>query len=170
MSISGYSAHGAGGRGINMFKKGHSMSYFNLIETDGIFRSMEEIENYKNRKGELIQPGAQVGDVRYKDWNGDGKIDTNDQHDVGSPLPNFTFGLRLGGDWNNFDLNIFIDGVAGNKIYNANNVDNEGMAAAYNQTTAVLNRWTGEGTSYSMPRAIWGDPNPPGVCVEAQQR
>lgn len=73
MSISGYSAHGAGGRGINMFKKGHSMSYFNLIETDGIFRSMEEIENYKNRKGELIQPGAQVGDVRYKDWNGDGK-------------------------------------------------------------------------------------------------
>ena len=58
-----------------------------------------------------------------------------------------------------WELSVFLQGVEGNKIYNANNVDNEGMAAAYNQTTAVLNRWTGEGTSYSMPRAIWGDPN-----------
>ena len=97
--ISGYSAHGAGGRGINMFAEGHPMSYFNLIETDGLFRSAEEIANYKNKDGELIQPAAQVGDVRYKDWNGDGKINTDDQHDVGSPFPDFTFGIRLGGEW-----------------------------------------------------------------------
>lgn len=152
MSISGYSAHGAGGRGINMFKKGHSMSYFNLIETDGIFRSMEEIENYKNRKGELIQPGAQVGDVRYKDWNGDGKIDTNDQHDVGSPLPNFTFGLRLGGDWNNFDLNIFIDGVAGNKIYNYPRYCLESGAFNGNLSTNVANSWRPDNPNTDMPR------------------
>ena len=87
LMISGYSAHGAGGRGINMFAEGHPMSYFNLIETDGLFRSAEEIANYKNKDGELIQPAAQVGDVRYKDWNGDGKINTDDQHDVGSPFP-----------------------------------------------------------------------------------
>lgn len=47
LMISGYSAHGAGGRGINMFAEGHAMSYFNLIETDGLFRSAEEIANYK---------------------------------------------------------------------------------------------------------------------------
>lgn len=152
MSISGYSAHGAGGRGINMFKNGHSMSYFNLIETDGIFRSMEEIENYKNRKGELIQPGAQVGDVRYKDWNGDGKIDENDQHDVGSPLPNFTFGLRLGGDWNNFDLNIFIDGVAGNKIYNYPRYCLESGAFNGNLSTNVANSWRPDNQDTDMPR------------------
>lgn len=108
LMISGYSAHGAGGRGINMFAEGHSMSYFNLIETDGLFRSAEEIANYKNKDGELIQPGAQVGDIRYKDWNGDGKINTDDQHDVGSPFPDFTFGVRLGGEWNNFDFNLFL--------------------------------------------------------------
>ena len=56
LMISGYSAHGAGGRGINMFAEGHAMSYFNLIETDGLFRSAEEIANYKNKDGELIQP------------------------------------------------------------------------------------------------------------------
>lgn len=152
MSISGYSAHGAGGRGINMFKKGHSMSYFNLIETDGIFRSMEEIESYKNRKGELIQPGAQVGDIRYKDWNQDGKIDENDQHDVGSPLPNFTFGLRLGGDWNNFDLNIFIDGVAGNKIYNYPRYCLESGAFNGNLSTNVANSWRPDNQNTDMPR------------------
>ena len=42
---------------------------------------------------------------------------------------------------------------------NANNIDNTGMAAAYNQTTDVLKRWQGEGTSNSMPRAVFGDPN-----------
>lgn len=152
MSISGYSAHGAGGRGINMFKKGHSMTYFNLIETDGIFRSMEEIENYRNRYGEMIQPGAQVGDVRFKDWNGDGVINENDQHDVGSPLPNFTFGLRLGGDWNNFDLNIFIDGVAGNKIYNYPRFCLESGSFNGNLSTTVANSWRPDNQDTDMPR------------------
>ena len=128
------------------------MSYFNLIETDGIFRSIEEVENYKNSKGELIQPGAQAGDVRYKDWNGDGKIDTNDQHDVGSPLPNFTFGLRLGGDWNNFDLNIFIDGVAGNKIYNYPRYCLESGAFNGNLSTNVAKSWRPDNPNTDMPR------------------
>ena len=152
MAISGYSAHGAGGSGINKFKKGHSMSYFNLIETDGIFRSMEEIETYVNRKGEMIQPGAQVGDIRFKDWNGDGVIDTNDQHDVGSPLPNFTFGLRLGGDWNNFDLNIFIDGVTGNKIYNYPRYCLESGSFNGNLSTTVANSWRPDNQNTNMPR------------------
>ena len=42
LAISGYSAHGAGGRGINRFAEGHSMSFFNLIESDGIFHSQQE--------------------------------------------------------------------------------------------------------------------------------
>ena len=58
-----------------------------------------------------------------------------------------------------FELSVYLQGVAGNKIFNANNIDNTGMAAAYNQTTDVLNRWTGEGTSNFMPRAVYGDPN-----------
>lgn len=152
LSISGYSAHGAGGQGINKFKKGHSMSYFNLIETDGIFRSMEEIESYKNSKGEMIQPGAQVGDVRYKDWNRDGVINDNDQHDVGSPFPNFTYGLRIGGDWNNFDLNLFFDGMAGNKIYNYPRYCLESGATNGNLSTTVANSWRPDNPNTDMPR------------------
>lgn len=61
--------------------------------------------------------------------------------------------------WNGFELAVYLQGVAGNKIFNANNIDLAGMSAAYNQTTDVLGRWTGEGTSYTIPRAVYGDPN-----------
>ena len=152
MTISGYSAHGQGGRGINMFQEGHAMSYFNLIETDGIFRSAEEIENYRTADGKLIQPGAQVGDVRYKDWNGDGSITTDDQHDVGSPFPDMTFGLRLGGDWNNFDFNLFFDGTVGNKIYNYPRYRLESGYFNGNYSTTLANSWRPDNQNTDMPR------------------
>lgn len=152
LMISGYSAHGAGGRGINMFAEGYAMSYFNLIETDGLFRSAEEIANYKNKDGELIQPGAQVGDVRYKDWNGDGKINTDDQHDVGSPFPDFTFGIRLGGEWNNFDFNLFFDGMVGNKIYNYPRYRLESGNFNGNMSTVLANSWRPDNQNTDIPR------------------
>lgn len=152
LMISGYSAHGAGGRGINMFAEGHPMSYFNLIKTDGLFRSAEEIANYKNKDGELIQPAAQVGDVRYKDWNGDGKINTDDQHDVGSPFPDFTFGIRLGGEWNNFDFNLFFDGMVGNKIYNYPRYRLESGNFNGNMSTVLANSWRPDNQNTDIPR------------------
>lgn len=91
--------------------------------------------------------------------NNDGVINDEDRTVIGNPNPNWFFSLSNNFSYKGWELSVFLQGVSGNKIYNANNVDNEGMAAAYNQTTAVLNRWTGEGTSNSMPRAIWGDPN-----------
>ena len=152
LMISGYGAHGAGGRGINMFAEGHSMSYFNLIETDGLFRSQEEIDNYVDKNGNKIQPGAQVGDIRYKDWNGDGKINTDDQHDVGSPFPDFTFGLRMGGDWNNLDFNLFFDGMTGNKIYNYPRYRLESGNFNGNYSTDVANSWRPDNQNTDIPR------------------
>lgn len=69
------------------------------------------------------------------------------------------FSMNNSLSYKGFELSVFLQGIAGNKIYNANNIDNTGMAAAYNQTTDVLKRWQGEGTSNSMPRAVFGDPN-----------
>ena len=152
MAISGYSAHGAGGRGINRFEEGHPMSYFNLIETDGIFRTQEEIDNYKNKDGKQIQPGAQPGDVRYKDWNGDGIIDENDQHDVGNPFPDFTFGLRLGGEWKGFDFGLFFDGMTGNKIYNYQRYCLESGKFNGNYSTKLANSWRPDNQNTDIPR------------------
>ena len=61
--------------------------------------------------------------------------------------------------WKGLELSVYLQGVAGNKIFNANKIDLTGMSAAYNQLNDVLSRWHGEGTSTSMPRAVYGDPN-----------
>jgi hypothetical protein len=91
--------------------------------------------------------------------NNDGKIDDNDRTYIGNPNPKFIFALNNTIEWKGFDLSIFLQGVYGNDIFNANRIYQEGMAVAQNQTTAVLERWTGEGTSNTMPRAIFNDPN-----------
>ena len=59
-----------------------------------------------------------VGDIKYKDINGDGIIDENDKTNIGSPLPDFTFGWNNTFTYKNFDLNIFINGSYGNKVGN----------------------------------------------------
>ncbi|HVK49854.1 MAG TPA: hypothetical protein VM488_18450 [Pseudobacter sp.] len=99
------------------------------------------------------------GDIKFRDLNNDGKIDDNDRTFIGNPNPSFIFAMNNNFSYKGFDLSIFLQGIAGNDIYNANRIWQEGMAVAQNQTTAVLDRWTGEGTSTSMPRAVFNDPN-----------
>ncbi|MDR1982174.1 MAG: TonB-dependent receptor [Tannerellaceae bacterium] len=152
MVVSGYNAHAAGGQGINMFRQGYPIAYFNLIETDGLFRSQEEIEKYRNEKGDLIQPGAQIGDIRYKDWNGDGTINTDDQHYMGSPFPDFTFGLRIGGDWKGIDFNLFFDGMSGNKIYNYPRYVLESGNYNGNYSTKLADSWRPDHQDTDVPR------------------
>ena len=62
-------------------------------------------------------------------------------------------------NYKNIDLQIFLQGVAGNDIYNANRIWQEGMSVPQNRIAKVKDRWTGEGASNSIPRAIYGDPN-----------
>ena len=138
---------------VTMLKAGYPINVFYGYVTDGLFQNWGEVNRH------ATQPGTAPGDIRFRDLNNDGVINDEDRTILGNPNPNWFFSLSNNLSYKGWELSVFLQGVAGNKIYNANNVDNEGMAAAYNQTTAVLNRWTGEGTSYSMPRAIWGDPN-----------
>ena len=69
-----------------------------------IFQSDEEAQNYKNSKGELYQEGAEAGDLKIIDWNGDGKIDSDDRHYIGSPDPLFTLNFANTISWQNFSL------------------------------------------------------------------
>ena len=138
---------------VTMLRAGYPINVFYGYMTDGLFQNWEEVNRH------ATQPGAAPGDIRFRDLNNDGVINDEDRTVIGNPNPNWFFSLSNNFSYKGWELSVFLQGVSGNKIYNANNVDNEGMAAAYNQTTAVLNRWTGEGTSNSMPRAIWGDPN-----------
>lgn len=138
---------------VTMLAKDYPINVFYGYVTDGIFQNQSEVNTH------AVQPGAEPGDIRFRDLNNDGVINDSDRTVIGNPNPSWLFSMNNSLSYKGFELSVFLQGIAGNKIYNANNIDNTGMAAAYNQTTDILKRWQGEGTSNSMPRAVFGDPN-----------
>jgi TonB-linked SusC/RagA family outer membrane protein len=123
--------------------------------TNGIFQNQNEVNNYALQ----IAGGTSPGDIKFKDLDNNGVINEQDRTYLGNPTPSWIFSMNNNLSYKNFDLEIFFQGVAGNDIYNANRVSLEGMSTVVNQTTKVLDRWTGEGTSNSIPRAVYADPN-----------
>lgn len=139
---------------VTILQKGLPINCFYGYVTDGIFQNEDEIQLHAK------QAGAEPGDIRFRDLNNDGVIDDNDRTVIGNPNPDWmfsmgnTFSTKFG-----LELSIYLQGVAGNDIYNANDIDLTGMSAAYNQTTKVLDRWTPTHHSTTTPRAVYGDPN-----------
>lgn len=128
--------------------------------TNGIFQNWDEVNNYAYQyQGADAANGTAPGDIKFLDINNDGVVNDYDRTYIGNPTPAWNFSMNNSFAYRNFDLQIFLQGVAGNKIYNSNRVSLEGMYTIKNQTTKVLDRWTGEGTSNSIPRAIYSDPN-----------
>ena len=131
---------------------------FMLYKTAGIFRSQEEIDNYKWTNPETgisspIQPLAKVGDLKYVDTNNDGKINDNDKIFMGSYAPKHTFSFGGSIQWKGLDFSLMFQGVAGNKIYNgmkqlAMNARND----YGNLITDVLNTWDFNNAGSKYPR------------------
>lgn len=130
-------------------QSGHAMGYFWGYKTAGIFQNQQEIEDWALAGNGILQTDVQPGDVKYVDVNHDGVIDESDKVDLGNGVPKFTFGVNLGFNWKNFDFNVLLNGSTGNKILQAYR---NYTSYQNNWTTAVLKRWTGEGTSNSVPR------------------
>jgi TonB-linked SusC/RagA family outer membrane protein len=139
---------------------GYPVNAFYGYVMDGIFQNQKEVD-----QSSVQVPGADSynrtspGDIRFRDLNNDGVINDADRTILGSPNPQFIYGMSNDFSYKGFDLSVFLQGVQGNDIFNANNVYQESMAVAQNQTQRVLGRWEGEGTSNTMPRAIFNDPN-----------
>jgi len=135
---------------------GQPYNSFFGFQTRGIFQNQEEIDSYVNSEGVVIQPNAVPGDFRYEDIDDSGSINADDRKFLGSSIPKYTFGLTLNLDYKNFDLLVFSQGAAGNKIF-------QGLRrldiSNANYQTEALNRWTGEGTSNSFPRLSNDDNN-----------
>lgn len=132
-------------------EKGHPVGSFFLYEMEGIFQNQTEVITHAYQ-GDDIQPG----DVKYKDQNGDGIIDENDRKHVGSAIPEFTLGLNLSAEYKNFDCSLFFYGAFEQEIYYQVATDIEGFYRPFNLTKRYYDeRWTGEGTSNTQPRASW---------------
>ncbi len=131
-------------------EEGFPIGYFWGYKTDGIFQNMPEIQAYTNSKGELIQPDATPGDVRFVNMNDDNIIDDNDKVMIGDPNPDFTFGVTLGADYKGFDFSLVANGVVGNQIIKS--YRDFAIFPTHNFTTDIFNRWYGEGTSNRLPK------------------
>lgn len=132
---------------------GEPMSSFYGYIMDGIFQTDSEIEAH------ATQTGAAPGDVIFRDIDGNGVIDANDRTIIGDPFPDFNYGLSSNMSYKGFDLNFSFQGVQGKQLYNAQRAYLESMNGEHGQMATVLERWTGPGTSNTMPRAIRGGAN-----------
>lgn len=134
-------------------------SYY-VVKTAGTFKSQQEINNYVNKNGDLIQPFAKPGDLKFIDANGDGKISPDDRVFEGSAFPKFSYGLNANLNYKGFDLDVFFQGVQGNKLFNA--VKFTGLNAGqqgYNMLKDILNAWSPTNPNSNIPRVSASDPN-----------
>ncbi len=135
---------------------GLPIGFFWGYKTDGIFQNQAEVFQHVNRNGQMLQPNAKPGDVRFVDFNGDGIINADDRTMIGNPTPEWTLGFNATFNYAQFDLSFLIIGTYGNDIFN-------GMQRPdlryTNRTIDALDRWTGEGTSNTVPRYTWVDVN-----------
>lgn len=130
---------------MNRVEVGQPMGYFYGLKTDGIFQNASELT--------AAQPNAQPGDVRFVDLNGDGKIDANDKTKIGNPNPDITYGINMDISYKAFDFSINTYGTAGGQnVYGVR----DAIRGYNNYTTDILNRWTTEGSSNTVPRVTYG--------------
>lgn len=128
---------------------GHPIGYFWGYQTAGIFQNEQQIEDWRAAGNGILQADVQPGDVIYVDQDHNGVIDDNDKVDLGNGTPDFTYGFNLGFSYKNFDFALNAYGAAGNQIVQSyrNHANSHS-----NYTSAILGRWTGEGTSNRIPR------------------
>lgn len=121
---------------------GKPVGYFYGYVTNGIFQNAEQVEGSPQRET------AVPGDVRYKDLNNDDVIDDKDRTMIGSPWPDFVYGITLGAAWKGFDFNLFIQGSQGNDVMNMTLLDFESGTGYMNARSDYLSRaWSGKGST-----------------------
>lgn len=129
---------------------GQPMGYFYGYKTDGIFQTQEEVDAAPSQKG--VGYAASPGDIKFVDVNGDGVITPEDKTNIGDPIPNVIMGLNISLQYRNFDFVAYAFASIGNEIVR----NYERAQPDVNKLSSALDRWTGPGTSNTVPRVIYG--------------
>jgi TonB-linked SusC/RagA family outer membrane protein len=125
-------------------ENGQPFPFFYGYKTDGILQNQAEADAYNATYGTTSKPG----DFRFVDTDGNGIINSDDRTNIGNGMPDWTFGLNFDAEWKGFDLSVFFQGVSGADVFDATYRQD---VASGNYPTWVLQRWTGEGTSNTVP-------------------
>lgn len=143
---------------------GKPIGLFYGYVAEGIFNDLEDLNNAPIQFEQSVGTGAgqtYLGDVKYKDVNGDGVINANDKTFIGNPHPDFTFGFTNNFKYKNFDLSVFMQGSVGNDIMNLTYRNGTSNAQLYlNQLTDAADYWTPDNTDTDIPRPIGSTSNP----------
>ena len=161
-SENGFQQGGDWGVGISVIpsrmEAGYPLGYFYGYKTNGLYQNQSEIDALDNQAfdpdGKSIDhhEGAEVGDLKFVDVNGDGYISDKDKTYIGDPIPDFTMGLSLGFGYKNFDFSASVYASIGNDMVR----DYERQVTGANRGTYMLNRWTPETGGNTIPRASGG--------------
>ena len=140
--------------------EGQPLNSFYLIRSLGIFQSDQEAAAYVDSKGNRIQPNAKAGDLKFEDFNHDGKIDNLDRQYMGNANPDWTYSLSAGFTYKDLSVSAMFQGVFGAQAFYAGKYmllsDAEGN---FNRSTEILNAWSSSNTGSDIPRLSKNDPN-----------
>ncbi|MCF8302028.1 MAG: TonB-dependent receptor [Bacteroidales bacterium] len=129
---------------------GHPVFAFYGYVADGLFRSIDDIENHATQEG-IDATERSLGRIRYQDLNDDGVINEQDRQYIGSPHPDFSMGLNLSASYKNFDISMFIEGVFGRDIYNTHKRMTDFTYWNFNYGARTLDAWTPENPDSDIP-------------------
>jgi TonB-linked SusC/RagA family outer membrane protein len=158
LSTEGEKLYGNSNRTLTV--EGEEPGYFYGYVADGLFQNQTELNSHTDEHGTKLQPYAQAGDVRFKDLNGDGKLDDKDRAKIGSPWADYTVGLNLNFAYKQFDLIANFYASIGNELVNQNISDLYNGTSLTNKVSGLDQMaWHGEGTSNYVPRLSKDDNN-----------
>ena len=132
-------------------------SYY-LVKTDGIFQSDVEAKAYQ-KNGNMIQPNAKAGDIKFVDYNNDGVINSDDKQFCGDYYPDFTYGINLSVEYKNWDFTAMLQGVQGVDIFAGYKLTTYMPTQGYNVLTNALDAWSPTNTGTDIPRLTMLDEN-----------
>jgi TonB-dependent starch-binding outer membrane protein SusC len=136
---------------------GYPIAQFWGYKTVGLFQSQEEVNAWVDSEGNLLQPNAGPGDIKYaKDKDGNLYYGV-----IGNPLPDFTYGVNIQLNYSQFDFVLFLQGVSGNDVFNGTKVYTDRPDATHNMSVRMLDRWTEPGSTNDAhyPRLNAADAN-----------
>lgn len=145
-----------GGNGLNDNILGRPVNSYYGYVTDGLFRTQKEVDESAR------QLGKGLGRIRYKDLNSDGVIDDRDRTWIGTPHPDFIYGLNLALQWRNFDFSAFFQGVQGNYVINDVKYNTDFWSVretGSNKGSRLLNAWSPQNPNSSIPALSATDDN-----------
>jgi TonB-linked SusC/RagA family outer membrane protein len=140
---------------------GRSIGEWYVLKTDGIFQSVQEVNAHVNKNGQLLQPNARPGDIRYVDVDGDGTFSIDrDRYYAGSPWADFETGLQMNFGYKKFAFNMQWYAVVGNELYNRPRYTVDRMDQNTNFRKGAT-FWTPQAPSTEWPRAAIRNNNSP---------